>query len=58
MLSTITFAENAGKTTITIRWAPINARESERKTFDGAHESMQNGWSGTFEQLEAYLAGA
>lgn len=57
-LSTTTFEEQAGKTTITIRWSPLNATDLEISTFDGAHEGMQMGWKGTFEQLEAYLAQA
>lgn len=55
MLSTITFDEKGGKTTVTVKWAPINATEAERKTFDAGRASMTQGWSGTFEQLEAYL---
>ena len=56
MLSTFTFAEEKGKTTLTIRWSPYNATEAERKTFEDGRKSMQDGWTGTFEQLEAYLA--
>lgn len=55
MLSTITFAEHAGKTTVTVRWAPLNPTEEERKTFEGGFDSMRNGWSGTMDQLAAYL---
>ena len=59
MLSTFTFEEEpGGKTKFTIRWSPHNATEEERKIFDGAHGSMQQGWSGTLEKLEAYLAKA
>lgn len=59
MLSTFTF-ENlpGGKTKFTVRWAPYNATEVEVKTFDSNRISMTQGWSGTFEQLEAYLAKA
>jgi len=56
MLSTFTFAEQNGKTTLTIRWSPINATEEELKTFDAGRTGMNQGWSGTFEQLENYLA--
>lgn len=56
MLSTITFAEQAGKTTVTVRWLPLNATDKERKTFDAGFDSMQKGWGGTFEQLGEYLA--
>jgi uncharacterized protein YndB with AHSA1/START domain len=58
MLSTTTFAEKDGKTSITIEWLPINPTEAERKTFDGAHDGMKQGWSGTFDQLSEYLTKA
>jgi uncharacterized protein YndB with AHSA1/START domain len=47
-----------GKTKFTVRWAPHNATEAEIRTFDSNRNSMTQGWSGTFEQLEAYLATA
>jgi len=56
MLSTITFAEHNGKTKLTIVWIPINATAKERKTFDDNHQSMQQGWTGTLDQLSDYLA--
>ena len=55
MLSTTTFTEHAGKTTLTLRWAPHKATEEERKTFNSAHAGMTQGWGGTMAQLEAYL---
>jgi uncharacterized protein YndB with AHSA1/START domain len=58
MLSTFTLKEEKGRTTVTAHWVPINATQEERKTFDGAHEGMKQGWTGTFEQLAAYLAKA
>jgi hypothetical protein len=30
--------------------------EDERKTFDAGHESMQKGFTGSFDQLAEYLA--
>ena len=56
MLSTTTFSEQDDKTTIAIRWAPLDATELELKTFADAHNSMKQGWSGTFVQLAAYLS--
>jgi uncharacterized protein YndB with AHSA1/START domain len=57
MLSTFSFEdEPGGKTRFTVRWSPHNASEDERKTFDAGQASMTQGWSGTLEQLEAYLA--
>jgi uncharacterized protein YndB with AHSA1/START domain len=54
-LSTTTFTEKEGKTTITIHWSPFNATELEQQTFDHARPSMTQGWTGTFDQLADYL---
>jgi len=56
MLSTFSLAEQDGKTTVTVQWIPLNTTEEEGKTFDAAHEGMKQGWTGTFDQLAAYLA--
>jgi uncharacterized protein YndB with AHSA1/START domain len=59
MLSVFTLEEVAsGETRFTVRWSPHSATAEERKTFDAAHASMNQGWSGTMEQLEAYLVKA
>ena len=55
LLTTITFAEEGGKTKLALRWIPVNATEDERKTFNGGRESMKMGWTGTFDNLETYL---
>ncbi|HWY78303.1 MAG TPA: SRPBCC domain-containing protein [Verrucomicrobiae bacterium] len=57
-LSTITFASQNGGTLLTVQWLPLNPTDVERKTFDEGHESMKNGWTGTLDQLTAYLAEA
>ncbi len=57
-LSTTTFTEEAGKTTLTLRWSAYHATEAEQTTFDSAHAGMTQGWGGTMAQLEAYLAEA
>ena len=57
LLSIFTFEDAGdGKTRITINWAPHDASEEEMKTFDAGRPSMTQGWSGTFEQLEAHVA--
>ena len=56
MLSTFTLTEENGRTTATVHWTPLNATEEEIKTFNAAHDGMKQGWTGTFDQLEAYLA--
>ena len=58
ILSTVTFEEAGGKTTVTVRWEALDATELERKTFKDGHPSMQQGWTGTLEQLSDYLAQA
>jgi uncharacterized protein YndB with AHSA1/START domain len=59
MLSTFTFEEVAGgKTRFTVRWSPFEGTEREVAVFDAGRQSMTMGWSGTMEQLEAYLAKA
>jgi hypothetical protein len=55
MLSITTFAEENGKTKLAIEWAPLNPTDEELKTFEAAHDSMKQGWSGTFEPLAGYL---
>ncbi len=58
MLSSSTFTEHHGHTTLTIRAIPINATESERKFFDDGKKSMDEGFTGTLDQLAEYLAKA
>jgi uncharacterized protein YndB with AHSA1/START domain len=56
MLTESTFTERQGRTTITIRMTPINATESERKTFVDGRNFMEEGFAGSFEKLDNYLA--
>jgi uncharacterized protein YndB with AHSA1/START domain len=59
MLSTVTFEDHAGLgggTVVTLRWSALDATPEEQKTFDEGHDSMRQGWTGTFEQLDEYLA--
>jgi uncharacterized protein YndB with AHSA1/START domain len=58
VLSTITFAEQNGKTLLTVQWVPLNPTAAERKTFDEGHESMNGGWTGALDRLTEYLAEA
>jgi uncharacterized protein YndB with AHSA1/START domain len=54
--STTTLTERDGRTTLTLRWVPYGATDEEQRTFDGAHGGMTQGWKGTLDQLDAYLA--
>ncbi|MCE9584453.1 MAG: SRPBCC domain-containing protein [Planctomycetes bacterium] len=56
-LSTTTFEDEGGKTRMTLESTPYEASAEERAIFDTMHDSMKGGWTGTMEQLEAYLAG-
>jgi uncharacterized protein YndB with AHSA1/START domain len=58
ILNTVTFAEAGGKTTVTLRGGPIDPTEAEMQTYAGMFDSMRQGFGGTFEQLDAYLAKA
>lgn len=55
-LTTITFSEVNGKTLLTLRVYPINASEEESATFESNFTSVQQGFKGTFEQLDEYLS--
>ncbi|TAL69870.1 MAG: SRPBCC domain-containing protein [Bacteroidetes bacterium] len=55
VLSAVSFTEKEGKTLLSISGIPINATKEEEKTFADGLESMNQGWKGTFEQLEEYL---
>ena len=63
-LSTTTFeevmAEGTGgagvKTMLTLRWEPYEATQEEIDTFNAGRAGMDQGWAGTFTQLDAYLA--
>ena len=58
MLTTLLFEDaGSGRTKVTLSWVPINESDAERKTFDDGRGSMTQGWAGTFDKLEHYLAG-
>ena len=59
LLTRVTLEETTGgKTRLTLRWSPLDASEEEQATFAAAHPGMQGGWTGTFDQLDDYLARA
>ena len=55
-LSVLTLKENGNKTTLTLTGSAYNATAEEQKTFDENHHNMEQGFAGTFMQLDAYLA--
>jgi uncharacterized protein YndB with AHSA1/START domain len=59
LLTTVIF-EDAGqdKTKITLTWVPLEATELETKTFADSLPGMNQGWGGTFDQLDTFLKNA
>lgn len=58
IFNTLTFSEHEGKTTLTMRGGPHAATLEEQATFEAAFGSLQQGFTGTLDQLEDYLATA
>ncbi len=56
VLTTVTFSERDGKTTLALRGGPVDATPTERNTFEAGFESMQRGFTGTLDQLVDYLS--
>jgi uncharacterized protein YndB with AHSA1/START domain len=55
VLNTVEFSEKAGKTTLHMTGTPYNASEEEKAFFQSMFPSMQQGFTGTLDQLDAYL---
>lgn len=55
ILNTWILTELNGKTTLTLRGEPINGTEEEREGFRNLFSSMEQGFGGTFDQLDAHL---
>lgn len=51
----MTLKEDGDGTIVTLRGAPIHANAAERERYLGHHKSMEQGFGGSFAQLEAYL---
>jgi uncharacterized protein YndB with AHSA1/START domain len=56
ILNILTFTEQDGHTTLTMRGGPIQATDDEVQFFHSMHPSMQQGFGETFAQLDEYLA--
>ncbi|HEU5291949.1 MAG TPA: SRPBCC domain-containing protein [Cyclobacteriaceae bacterium] len=56
VLNTWTFEEKNGKTTLLLCGEPFEATETEMKRFVQEFPGMNEGFGGTFDQLDAYLA--
>ena len=54
--NTVTLTEEAGKTTLHLRSRPVDPSTEETKTFVGMFDSMNKGFGGSLDQLDAHLA--
>lgn len=45
-----------GGTRLTVRWTPVNAADNEIRRFVAGHEECRQGWTGTLDQLDEWLA--
>ncbi|WP_127587458.1 SRPBCC domain-containing protein [Paenibacillus koleovorans] len=56
IMNNLTFVdEGDGTTTLTFSGGPINASDEELASFNAMRPMVQQGFGGTFDQLEAYL---
>ncbi len=55
MMARIGLEEKDGKTMLTLTWQPINPTQEEADAFEKSRAQQAGGWSGSFEQLSAYL---
>lgn len=57
MLTTVVFEEDGDGTRVTLTWSPIDPADDERANFISNIPSMHGGWGGSFDRLDAFLAG-
>ena len=55
-LSKTTFSAQGDKTLMRFEWSAYEATVVEKKAFDAGRASMEQGWGGTLQQLDEYLA--
>ena len=56
IMNIVTLTEHEGATILTLRGGPVNATEEQNKAFNDMKSGMQQGFGGTFDQLDEYLA--
>ncbi len=55
MRTTVDFADDGDGTRVTLTWQPVDAAEEEWASFRQMLASMRGGWTGSFDQLDAFL---
>ncbi|MBN8980900.1 MAG: SRPBCC domain-containing protein [Rhizobiales bacterium] len=58
ILNNLTLTESGGKTTLDLSGGPVNPSDEERAMFESMFGSMTQGFGGTLDQLEEFLAKA
>ena len=56
MLTTVLLEDDGDDTGLTLTWIPIDPTPEERAAFEAGLDSMRDGWGGSFDQLDAFLA--
>jgi uncharacterized protein YndB with AHSA1/START domain len=56
VFNSISLTEDDGITTLTLRGGPQNASQAEIDAYASMHASMQQGFAGSFDILEEYIA--
>ena len=58
LLTTVDFVAQGDETVVTLSWKPIEGTPEGFAEFASQMASMTGGWSGSFDKLDAFLAGA
>ena len=56
MLTTSSFTEHEGRTTLTLRSVPINETRAQREAFNKLADAMEDGFNNSLDRLDEYLA--
>ena len=57
VLNAVNFSESGGRTTLAMTGTPFDASEEDRAFFQSMFPSMNQGFTGTLDQLDEYLQG-
>jgi uncharacterized protein YndB with AHSA1/START domain len=55
LLTTVLFADDGPGTSVTLTWSPLDATPEEEEAFAAMMSSMEGGWTGSLDQLDAFL---
>lgn len=55
LLTTVLFANDGPGTSVTLTWSPLDATPEEEAAFAAMMMSMEGGWTGSLDQLDAVL---